>query len=73
MEKMDDSDLTSSIALNELDEQLTCSVCLDKYTNPKTLPCHHSFCLDCIERLPQQLQVNTHSHTFNSQTQIPVV
>ena len=64
MEKMDDRDRTSSVALNELDEQLTCSVCLDKYTNPKTLPCHHSFCLDCIERLPQQLQVNTHTLTY---------
>ena len=53
---------SSTTLINELDEQLTCSVCLDKYTNPKTLPCHHSFCLDCIERLPQQLQVNTHTH-----------
>ena len=47
----------SSTALKELDEQLTCSVCLDQYTNPKTLQCHHSFCLTCIERLPQELQV----------------
>ena len=35
-----------------LEKQLTCAVCLDLYTNPKTLPCHHSFCLQCIERLP---------------------
>ena len=34
-----------------LEKQLTCAVCLDLYTNPKTLPCHHSFCLQCIERL----------------------
>ena len=50
-------------ALKELDEQLTCSVCLDQYTNPKTLQCHHSFCLTCIERLPQEPQVKTHTHT----------
>ena len=36
----------------QFDDQLTCSVCLDQYTNPKTLPCHHSFCLKCIQPLP---------------------
>ena len=51
-----------SSALKELDEQLTCVVCLDQYTNPKTLQCHHSFCLKCIERLPKESQV---SHTHN--------
>ena len=53
----------SSTALKELDEQLTCNVCLDQYTNPKTLPCLHSFCLKCIEKLPQEPQVQTHTHT----------
>ena len=41
-----------SSPLEKLQEQLTCVVCLDLYTNPKTLPCLHSFCLQCIERLP---------------------
>ena len=41
----------------QLDDQLTCSVCLDQYTNPKTLPCHHSFCLKCIEPLPIEIKV----------------
>ena len=54
---------SSSTALKELDEQLTCNVCLDQYTNPKTLPCLHSFCLKCIEKLPQEPQVQTHTHT----------
>ena len=26
-------------ALHKLEEQLTCSICLDQYTNPKALPC----------------------------------
>ena len=54
----------SSTALKELDQQLTCNVCLDQYTNPKTLPCLHSFCLKCIEKLPQEPQVQTHTHNL---------
>ena len=43
---------SSSPGLLKLEEQLTCPVCLDHYTNPKTLPCLHSFCQDCLEGLP---------------------
>ena len=53
---------SSSTAFKELDEELTCNVCLDQYTNPKTLPCLHSFCLKCIEKLPKEPQVQTHTH-----------
>ena len=42
----------SSPGLLKLEEQLTCPVCLGHYTNPKTLPCLHSFCQDCLEGLP---------------------
>ena len=38
-------------ALKELKQQLTCPVCLDIYTNPKSLPCLHSFCQHCLEGL----------------------
>ena len=39
-------------ALQKLKEQLTCSVCLDQYTNPKLLECFHVFCENCIKPLP---------------------
>ena len=41
--------------MSKLDAQLTCGVCLDRYTDPRTLPCHHSFCKKCIDRLPVEL------------------
>ena len=41
----------------QLDDELTCSVCLDRYDDPKALPCLHSFCLNCIKLLPQREKV----------------
>ena len=49
----------SSEFQQQFDDQLTCSVCLDQYTNPKTLPCLHSFCLKCIEPLQVEIKVST--------------
>ena len=34
--------------LNNLHEELSCSVCMCKYIDPKQLPCLHSFCLHCL-------------------------
>ena len=46
------ADVSPLIALDKLEDQLTCPVCLNQYDNPKTLPCLHSFCLKCIQKLP---------------------
>ena len=46
----------SSSALNKLEEQLTCAICLDIYTNPRILSCLHSFCQKCLESLDRDLK-----------------
>ena len=35
---------------NDQEVQETCSVCLEPFTEPKVLPCCHTFCLRCLER-----------------------
>ncbi|XP_031160118.1 E3 ubiquitin-protein ligase TRIM39-like isoform X2 [Sander lucioperca] len=47
-------DMTTQIITNmALDvpfkEQFKCCICLDIYTKPATIPCGHTFCLDCID------------------------
>ena len=36
--------------MNNLKKQVTCSICLDTYTKPKTIACLHTFCCACLER-----------------------
>ena len=36
--------------LKNLKEHVTCSICLDTYTKPKTIACLHSFCCECLAR-----------------------
>ena len=37
--------------LNNFHEEVSCSVCMCNYTDPKQLPCLHSFCLHCLNEI----------------------
>ena len=36
--------------LKNLEKHVTCSICLDTFTKPKTIACLHTFCLKCLEK-----------------------
>uniref|UniRef100_A0A1X7UFK5 RING-type domain-containing protein n=1 Tax=Amphimedon queenslandica TaxID=400682 RepID=A0A1X7UFK5_AMPQE len=58
----------------KLEERITCPVCLDHYTNPKTLPCLHSFCQHCLEGLPLDKKNETYylsCPTCRHRTEVP--
>ena len=37
--------------LDNIYEHVCCPVCTDRFTNPKLLPCLHTFCLHCLQRI----------------------
>ena len=37
-----------------VDKELTCAICLCRYDHPKVLPCLHSYCKGCLEKLAEK-------------------
>lgn len=46
----------SGEVLDRLNDQLQCAICLNRYTDPRILQCHHSFCKNCIGLIPVELE-----------------
>ena len=42
--------------VENLKKQVTCSICLDTYTDPKILSCFHTFCCKCLEEHARNTQ-----------------
>ncbi len=37
--------------LEDLEKEITCAICQEHYTDPKTLPCLHCYCKQCVLQL----------------------
>lgn len=37
--------------MDNLEEDLTCSVCYSLFSDPRVLPCSHTFCKNCLDNL----------------------
>lgn len=37
--------------VKKIEAELTCAICLDKFDDPKVLPCLHTYCRKCVESL----------------------
>ena len=61
----------------QLQELVTCAICLDYYQDPRLLPCSHTFCFQCIEKLVKNGSFNCPLQdnmkiTQNDITQLPI-
>ena len=61
-------DITMATSLVELEKQLKCPVCLELYTDPKILPCHHSFCQECLEKMPKEREARGDTYYLSCPT-----
>ncbi len=55
----------SFAAMEQFDQLLTCCICLDRYRNPKLLPCQHSYCMEpCMEGLVDYVKRQVRGRKF---------
>ena len=60
--------------LKKVEEQLSCSICLDTYTDPKLLQCFHTYCHKCLVPLvgrDQRGQLSLTCPTCRQVTPVP--
>ena len=56
--------LTVSRSVTEIHNLLVCDACTKTIKEPKVLPCSHSFCKTCLEKLSTQENVDGEGKTF---------
>src|SRR6218665_3879799 len=47
---------TTEKAAKQLKEITECPICMNVFTDPRVLPCIHTFCLDCLKRIGETTQ-----------------
>ena len=58
--------------LKNLKEHVTRSICLDPFTEPKTITCLHTFCCECLKRHALTTQQHGKFRCPECQTQVGV-
>ena len=48
-------------AIKKVEDQITCPICMEHFTDPRVLPCFHSYCLTCLQRVPNDLVEGNYS------------
>ncbi len=56
--------LEENLAIEKIDQELTCSICLNHFEEPKVLPCCHYYCRGCIVKLRARVKSG---NAFNCQ------
>ena len=41
----------ASVTPEEVNDYLTCSICMEEYKEPKVLACLHTYCKECLVKL----------------------
>ncbi len=55
-----------------LENEVTCSLCLDLFKQPKKLPCDHVYCRDCLRGLAlRSLNATISCPECRTETQVP--
>ena len=71
---MAESQAVAKQALEKLEDQLVCAICLDAFKDPKLLQCFHVYCKDCLQRLvvtDRQGQLSLRCPTCRQTTLLP--
>ena len=48
---MADTNQSTPEVLKKVEDQITCPICMEHFTDPRVLPCFHSYCLACLQRV----------------------